>query len=100
MTIRVHSPFQVNEQLQSKIDQRVGRLKRFFDRIRAAEVYLQELEAEQSKSDNKVVELKVYMMRRVLHATEHSKDVEEALHKAVEKVRKQLRAYEQEVALV
>lgn len=100
MTIRVHSPFQVNEELQTQIDQRVGKLHRFFDRIRAAEVYLKELEAEQAKSDSIAVEVKVYMMRRVLKATERSKNFEEALSQAVEKVRKQLKAYEQEITII
>ena len=100
MTIRVHSPFQVNKEFQAKIDQRVRRLQRFFDRIRAVEVYLQELEEEQSKSGSVTVEVKVYMMRRVLRATEHSKNMEEALRNAVEKVRKQLKAYEQEVSII
>lgn len=100
MTIRVYSPFQVTEELQTQIDERVGKLQRFFDRIRSTEVYLKELEAEQSKSDSKVVELKVYMMRRVLHASVRAKNLEEALSNAVETMRKQLKDYEKEIAIL
>ena len=100
MTIRVHSPFQINEQLQSQIDQKVGKLQRLFERIKAAEVHFKNHVEDNQTDPDKIVELKVYMMRRVLLASEHSKDLEEALMRVVEKMRKQLKAYEQEVNIV
>lgn len=99
MTIRVHSPFQPNEQLQNQINERVGKLQRFFDRIKLAEVFLQEAQQEKSKSESKEVTLKVYIMRRVLYVSERSKNFEQALLNASEKMRQQLKAYETEMKI-
>ena len=40
MKVLVNAPFQVNGQLQEAIDEKVGKLKTYFDRIVEAEIFL------------------------------------------------------------
>ncbi|MBK7871471.1 MAG: HPF/RaiA family ribosome-associated protein [Saprospiraceae bacterium] len=99
MTIRIHSPFQLSEPLQQQINDQAERLQRFFDRIISTEVYFQETPAGQTKLSSKEVALKVHIMRRVLYASECAKNYEDALRNVIEKMRQQLKAYENEMKI-
>lgn len=99
MTIRVHSSVRMNDQLHRQINEKVGRLQRFFDRINAAEIYFREAPTPNEAPEEKEVGLRVYVLRRVLYVSAHSKCFEDALLNATEKMRKQLRAYEKEISL-
>ncbi len=99
MTIRIHSPYQLSEQFQHEIDEKMVNLQRFFDRIKSAEVYIQETQAEKARKNSKEVALKVHFMRRVLYVSERAKDFEQAFLKAADKMRQQLKAYEQEIRI-
>ncbi len=101
MTVRIHSPFKLNDRLLEQIDLKMNNLQRFFERIKSAEVFLQEPNAGKAKNNvsHKEVALKVHFMRRVLYASERDQDYEQAFAKAANKMRRQLSAYEQEIKL-
>lgn len=92
MNIRVYAPNQISNQLQEVVNDCIDNLKTFFSRIKTAEVFITEAE------DNRV-EIKLYLMRRVLYTTDHADRLENALENAAEKMRKLLIIYQKEVAI-
>jgi len=76
----------------STASESVEKLRTFFERIKSAEVVF-------SEEGEKTVEMKLYLMRRVLYAAEQAEAYEEALENAMEKMRRQLMHYKKEVAI-
>lgn len=92
MNIRVYAPNQIQHQLQALANESVEKLKSLFERIKSAEVVFTE-------EGEKTVEMKLYLMRRVLYAAERGDAYEDALENALEKLRWQLMSYKKEVAI-
>lgn len=92
MNIRVYAPNQKQHQLQELASKNVEKLSTFFERIKSAEVVFTE-------EEDKMVEMKLYLMRRVLYAAEKAAAYEDALENAMEKMRRQLMSYKKEVAI-
>lgn len=92
MNIRVYAPNQIQQQLQVLANESVEKLKSLFERIKSAEVVFTE-------EGDKTVEMKLYLMRRVLYAAETGDAYEDALQNAMEKLRWQLMTYKKEVAI-
>lgn len=92
MNIRVYAPNQIQNQLQVLAQESVEKLKTFFERIKSAEVVF-------SDEGEKTVEMKLYLMRRVLYAAEQAEAYEDALSSALEKMRRQLMSYKKEVSI-
>lgn len=100
MNIQVQAPFQVNEPLQSLIEERLLKLQKFFDRITTAEVYLR-LEGHQALlARDKTVEIQLHVPRQVLYAQENSDSFEKSLTAAVEKMRRQIVKYKQNLSQI
>lgn len=98
MNIQVQAPFQVNEPLQSLIEEKLSKLHKFFDRITTAEVYLR-LDGHQSiLARDKTVEIQLHVPRQVLYAQENSDSFEKSLSVATEKMRRQILKYKQTLA--
>ncbi len=96
MTIQVHAPFPVYEHLQGLIDEKVGKLETYFDRIHAAEVFFKEEENRSFQSPNgKVVEIKIEVPGQVLYADDNTDHFEKSLAGAAEKIRRQLKKYKE-----
>ena len=92
MNIRVYAPNQIQNQLQTLASERVEQLKTFFERIKSAEVTF-------SEAEGKTVEMKLFLMRRVLYVTDHADAYEEALTRVLEKMSRLLSIYKKEVAI-
>ncbi len=92
MNIRVYAPSQIQQQLHVLASESVEKLKSLFERIKSAEVVFTE-------EGDKTVEMKLYLMRRVLYAAETGDAFEDALQNAMEKLRWQLMTYKKEVAI-
>lgn len=92
MNIRVYAPNQKQNHLQELARKNVEKLGTFFERIKSAEVVFTE-------EEDKMVEMKLYLMRRVLYAAEKAAAYEDALENAMEKMRRQLMSYKKEVAI-
>ena len=98
MNIQVQAPFQVNEPLQSLIEQKLSKLQKFFDRITTAEVYLH-LDGHQALlARDKIVEIQLHVPRQVLYAQDNSDSFEKSLTVATEKMRRQILKYKQTLA--
>lgn len=92
MNIRVYAPNQAQQQLQVLVNKTVARLESFFNRIKTVEVFFNE-------EDEKVVEMKLYLMHRVLYTADRGEIYEEVFENAAEKMRRQLVNYKKEVAI-
>lgn len=92
MNIRVYGNSPIKNQLHTHVREKVEQLKTFFERIKAIEVFLNE-------DEDKVVEIKLYVMRRVLYTSEHAGAFENALANAADKMRQQLLLYKKEIAI-
>jgi ribosome-associated translation inhibitor RaiA len=92
MNIRVFAPSQLQLSLQTLTNESVAKLQTFFERIKCTEVTF-------SEATDKTVEMKVYLLRRVLYAAGHATAYEEALENTLEKMRRQLLIYQKEVAI-
>lgn len=92
MNIRVYAPNQTQNQLQKLANDQVEKLKTFFERIKSAEVVF-------SDGGEKTVEMKLYLMRRVLYVTDRGEAYEDALESVLTKMRRLLIVYKKEVAI-
>lgn len=92
MNIRVYAPNPIQQPLQTLVNRSVARLETFFNRIKTVEVFFKE-------DDEKVVEMKLYLMHRVLYTADHGDAYEEAFENAAEKMRLQLMNYKKEMAI-
>ncbi len=91
MTDSIH--FKADRKLLNFIDEKVGKLERYFDRIVDAEVKLK-LENTGSVRD-KIVELKVHVPKDTLFASETHKTFEVAVEQAVKQMIRQLKRYKE-----
>lgn len=97
MNIQVEAPFQVKEDLQRLIEEKVTKLNKFFERITTAQVYLKNEENRRQHANDfgKSVEIRMEIPNHSLHATALADSFEEALADAAEKMRRQLRKHKE-----
>ena len=94
MNIKVHSVrIDTDKDLNSFIKERVGKLELFYDRIVGSEVFLRMDGA--SKTDDKVVEIRMSIPGKELFAKKQGKSFEEATDLAVDALRRQLKKRKQ-----
>ena len=100
MNIQVNAPFQVNEQLQQLIEEKVNKLSKYFERITTAQVFLKNVEnrRQHSVDTSKVVEVRLEVPGNSLYADASAESYEKALAEAAEKVGRQLRRYKQQMS--
>lgn len=97
LNIQVHASFAVSEQLQQLIEEKVGKLETYYDRILIAEVFLKSEENRHKQSMEQTAELRLQVPGQILHAEDHSDTFEKSLPAAAEKMRKQLLKYKAQV---
>lgn len=91
MTIQVNAPFQVSDNLQALIDEKVGKLTTYFEKIESAEVFFKDEEQHSNGSLHvNTAEIKLLVPGQTLFANETSESFEKSLAAAAEKMRKQL----------
>jgi ribosomal subunit interface protein len=91
MTIQVNAPFQVSDNLQALIDEKIGKLSTYFERIESAEVFFKDEEHHSNGSlEVNTAELKLLVPGHTLYAAETSESYEKSLTATAEKMRKQL----------
>jgi putative sigma-54 modulation protein len=93
MNIQVQAPFQVNEPLQTLIEERLNKLQKFFDHITTAEVYLRLDGHQPILARDKTVEIQLHVPRQVLYAKENSDSFEKSLAIAIDKMKRQILKY-------
>ena len=97
MTVKVQAPFQVTETLQNLIDEKTNKLQHIFERITSVEIFLK-VDADRHKHGNsKQVEVKLNVPRQTLFAEDHNEEFDRALIKAMDKMRKQLLKYKEQL---
>jgi putative sigma-54 modulation protein len=93
MNVQINAPFQLDERLQGLIDEKVGKLTTFFERIIETEVFLKVGEKRSRRGEEQTVELRIAVPGQTLFAEHRSDTFEESLAEAAEKARKQLLKY-------
>ncbi len=93
MTDSIH--FKADQKLLDFIDEKVGKLEKFYDRIVDAEVKLKLENTGQVR--DKIVELKVHVPRETLFASESHKTFEVAVEQAVKQMLRQLKKYKEKL---
>ncbi|MCB0793263.1 MAG: ribosome-associated translation inhibitor RaiA [Flavobacteriales bacterium] len=90
MNVNVHSiHFDADVKLIQYIQDRLGKLEQFHDRILSAEVFLR-LEHDSQGRENKIVEVKLAVPGKDLFAKRNAKTFEEATDMAAEALRRQV----------
>ena len=89
MKILVNAPFQVTDQMQEVIDDKVGKLETYFDRIAEAEIYLK-IGEKRHRHREQIAEIRLNVPGTTLFAADRSDSIEKAVAGASEKARKQL----------
>ena len=90
MNVQVQSiHFDADTKLISFIQDKLGKLTTFHDRIINAEVFLR-LDKDTAKRENKVVEVRMGVPGRDLFSQRRSKSFEEAIDQAAEAIRRQM----------
>ncbi|HQU58503.1 MAG: ribosome-associated translation inhibitor RaiA [Phaeodactylibacter sp.] len=92
MKILINAPFQVNDGLKEVIEEKVGKLTNFFERITETEVFLK-IGDKRHRHREQIVELRIAVPGQTLFAEQRSDAVEKAVAAATEKARKQLLKY-------
>lgn len=98
MNIQVQAPFQVNEELQGLIEEKVGKLQTFFERIHTATVFLKEEENRHQIANGKTLEIRLEVPGNSLYADASAESFEKALADAYDKIRRQIKKYKQQMA--
>ena len=93
MTDSIH--FKADQKLLDLIEEKVGKLEKFYDRIVDAEVKLKLENTGQVR--DKIVELKVHVPRETLFTTESHKTFEVAVEQAVKQMLRQLKKYKEKL---
>ncbi len=93
MNVLINAPFQLDERLQGLIDEKVGKLTTFFERIIETEVFLKVGEKRSRRREEQTVELRIAVPGQTLFAEHRSDNFEEALAEAADKARTQLMKY-------
>ena len=98
MTIRVNAPFSISDNLQALIDEKVGKLNNYFERIQTTEVFLKE---EENRGKNapkgETVEIRMYVPPgHTLYADASAETFEVALADAADKMRRQIIKYKEQ----
>lgn len=91
MTIQVNAAFNVSDNLQALIDEKVGKLGTYFERIQNTEVFLKD-EEKRSNQDpqGETVEIRIHVPGQTLYADASADSYEKALADAVDKMRRQI----------
>ena len=96
MKVKVQSiHFDADEKLISFIEDKVVKLRQFYDHITDSEVFLR-IEKNDSHQ-NKVAEIKINTPGKTLFAKEQCKTFEEATDSAVEAIRRQMTKHKEKV---
>ena len=98
MNIQVQAPFQVSDELQGLIEEKVGKLPTFFERIHTATIFLREEENRRNISNGKTVEIRLEVPGHSLYADASADSFEKALAEAYDKVRRQIKKYKPQMA--
>lgn len=83
--------------MQALIDEKVGKLEQFFDKITRADVFFKITENRRQRSEGKTVEIELHVPKTVLYADDEADAFEKALAGASEKMRRQLLKYKQQM---
>ncbi len=98
MKIQMNAPFKVSDHLQALVDEKVGKLETFFERIQSIEVFLKDEEnSNQQAPKGNTVEIRVQVPGQTLYADYSSDTFEKALAETVEKMRRQLIKHKEKV---
>ena len=97
MNVQVNAPFQVNEHLSEVIEDKVGKLATYYDRITEAEIYLKIGEKRHRQAEDQIVELRIAVPGHTFFAEEHSDMFEKAVAGASDKVKRQLLKYKEQL---
>lgn len=98
MTIQVNAPFQVSDVLQNLIDEKVGKLENFFEKIESATIFFRDADgSSHSTPMGNHAEIRLMVPGQILFAEETSESYEKSLIAAAEKMRKQLIRYKEQL---
>lgn len=93
MNVQINAPFQVNDYLQSVIDEKVNKLDTYIDRIIETEVYLKIGEKRHRKAEDQIAEIRVKIPGHTFFAEDHSDSFEKSVASVTDKLAKQIRKY-------
>lgn len=98
MTIRVNAPFSISDNLQALIDEKVGKLDNYFERIQSTEVFLKDQENRSNNAPKgETVEIRMYVPGHTLYADASAESFEKALADAADKMRRQIIKYKEQM---
>ena len=90
MNVKIHSvKFDADRKLLGFIEEKVNKLDLFYDNILGAEVFLR-LDKDSQERENKIVEIKLDVVKNPLFSKKQCKTFEEATDQTVDALRKQL----------
>lgn len=97
MEIRIQSiHFDADKKLLEYVEKRVGKVSTFFSNITGVDVYLK-FDSAHSHIKEKAVELKVSVPGATIFASETSLHFEEAVDKAVESLKRQIKKHKEKI---
>ncbi len=96
MNIKIQSVnFNINDNLSSFVNDKVGKLEQYFDSIVSSEVYLK-LE-NTTEIENKISEIKVLIPGNEIFVKKKAKSFEEATDLAVDALKKQINKHKEKI---
>ena len=100
MKIQIEAPFQVHADLEELVQEKVGKLGTYFERILSATVFFKEEEHRHSNEvpAGKTAEIRLDVPGQTLYADSSADSFEKALAETTQKVGRQLRKYKQQLS--
>jgi len=98
MTIRINAPFSISDELQALIDEKVGKLGTYFERIQSTEVFLKDQENRSNHAPKgETVEIRIFVPGQTLYADASADSFEKALAGAADKMKRQIIKYKEQL---
>lgn len=99
MTIHMNAPFQVSNDLQTLVNEKVNKLTTYFEKIESATIFFRDEDSGSHATPTaNTAEIRLIVPGQTLYAEESSESFEKSLVAAAEKMRKQLIRYKEQLA--
>ena len=98
MTIQTNAPFQVSDDLQNLVNEKVNKLSTYFEKIESVTVFFRDEDnSSHATPTANTTEIRLIVPGHTLYAQETSESFEKSLVAASEKMRKQLIRYKEQL---
>jgi putative sigma-54 modulation protein len=97
MKLQIEAPFQLSEPMENLVNEKINKLKTFFERITSAHVFFKDEINRFQRKDQRTVEIRIEVPGNTLFASDSAETFEKAIANATDKLQRQLKKYKESI---